>query len=168
MTHSLMLAFPPLLALLLPAPSPRSEAVPPAATEPGCDCSWYYSVIIVVAAPAGKVPTFTPGGGAPGQCTYHDGGPELLEDYCTEFSACSGPFKVTVTANGGTSVWDPNPAPLGQYVGVRALTWDAGAAGVGCGAPPKTENIRVYTLIPFALVGEYDVQSGCYDCDDQL
>jgi hypothetical protein len=42
MPHALMLAFPPLLALLLPVLGPRSEAVPPAAAEPGCDCSWYY------------------------------------------------------------------------------------------------------------------------------
>jgi hypothetical protein len=168
MPHALMLAFPPLLALLLPVLGPRSEAVPPAAAEPGCDCSWYYSVIPVVAAPAGKVPTFTPGGGTPGQCTYHTGDPGGDADYCDQFSPCSGPFTVTVTANGGTKVWDPNPAPLGLYVGVRTLTWDAGAAGVGCGAPPKTENVRVYTLIPFALVGDYDVQAGCYDCNDQI
>jgi hypothetical protein len=165
MRHTLLFAFPPLLSLLLPVLGPRSEWAPPVAAEPLCDCSWYFSVIPVIPAPAGQVPTFTPNGGTPGECTYIWGGDLGDDDYCEQFSPCTGPFAVNVVANGGTHAWDPDHAPLGSYVKNRTLKWDAIRGGIGCGAPVTTEIIRVYTLIPFAQIGEYYVQAGCYDCN---
>lgn len=177
MHNALMLAFPPLLSVLLPVLGHRSEEAIPAlnhlsgelssvAADPLCECKWYYTVIVVTAAPAGQAPTFAPAGGAAGRCTYHHGGGGW-EDYCDQYSACSGPFTVTVTTNGGTLVWDPNPPPLGTFANVSTLTWDGARAGVGCGAPARTQNVRIYVQIPPAQVGEYDIQAGCSNCNDK-